>query len=52
MQFFKYALVFAICFALLDPTDGGWIRRGWRKLKNSARKLVKKVKKAGCKVGS
>ncbi|XP_060565559.1 uncharacterized protein LOC132724645 isoform X1 [Ruditapes philippinarum] len=50
MQFFKYFLITIVILALLDPTDGGWFKKKLRKLRKSVKKVVKGIKKVGCKV--
>jgi hypothetical protein len=50
MQFFKYFLITIVILALLDPTDGGWLKKKLRKLRKSVKKVVKGIKKVGCKV--
>jgi hypothetical protein len=43
MQIYRYFLITIVILALLDPIDGGW-------LKKKLKKLRKSVKKAGCRV--
>lgn len=54
MQFFKYLLITIVIIALLDPTEGGWLKKKLKKIGRGIRKTVKKVgksiKKVGCKV--
>ncbi|XP_053396798.1 EF-hand calcium-binding domain-containing protein 1-like [Mercenaria mercenaria] len=54
MKFFKYFLIAIVILALLDPTEGGWLRRKLKKLgrgiKKVAKKTVKAIKKVGCKI--
>lgn len=52
MQFFKYFLVTIVIIALLDPTEGGWLKKAFRKAKKAVKKVGKAIKKAGCKVNT
>ncbi|XP_053398055.1 uncharacterized protein LOC123553278 [Mercenaria mercenaria] len=36
--------------ALLDPTEGGWLKKKIKRLGRGIKKVVKSVKKAGCKI--